>query len=461
LLVAAIAFWQAATTGYHLVLAPEGVAQTSVSYQAFLGPLGVWLGVGLLAVRLCRGALARGRRIFARGLRPIAGGLSGVAAAALGRQRVLVTRGLVLVALAFAFATSTAVFNATYNAQSLVDAALTNGADVSVTAPHAWAGATELSALSAVPGVAAVQPMQHRLAYVGADLQDLFGVNPAHIGEVTTLANAFFASGDARATLDALTARPDGLLVSAETAADYQLQPGDRVNLRLQHALDHQYYVVPFTFIGVVREFPTAPRDSFLVAQASYIAAQTGSEGVETVLLRTRDDPASVAERVRAVVSQVPGARVNDVGSTHATISSSLTAVDLRGLTQLELAFAVVLVAGAAGLVLWLGLAERRRMFAVLVALGASGQQLGALLWSEGLLILVGGALLGVGLGLGVAQMLVTLLTGVFDPAPDALVIPWDYLGLLSVAASLATLSAVAAAQSAARGRLSEVLRDL
>jgi putative ABC transport system permease protein len=461
LLVAAIAFWQAAATGYHLVLAPEGVAQTSVSYQAFLGPLGLWLGVGLLAVRLCQAGLARGRRLLAEAVRPIAGGLSGVSAAALGRQRVLVTRGLVLVALAFSFATSTAAFNATYNAQSQVDAALTNGADVSATAPTAWASGPEVAALAQLPGVVAVQPLQHRLAYVGNDLQDLFGVDPTRIGEATTLANAYFANGDAHASLAALAAQPDALLVSGETASDYQLHPGERVNLRLQNGQDHQYHLVPFTFVGVVREFPTAPKDSFLVARSDYLAQQTGIDAAETVLLRTDGSPLDVAARVRAVVAAVPGARVNDVGSTHATISSSLTAVDLRGLTQLELAFAVLLVAGAAGLVLALGLAERRRTFAILAALGASGRQLGGLLWSEGLLILLGGGVLGVALGLGVAQMLVTLLTGVFDPAPEGLVIPWAYLGLLGAAAAAATSLAVMGAASAARRPVVEVLRDL
>jgi putative ABC transport system permease protein len=296
---------------------------------------------------------------------------------------------------------------------------------------------------------------------VGTDLQDLYGIDPVRIGDATTLANAYFASGDASRTLSALAARPDALLVSAETALDYQLQPGDRVNLRLQFDADHQYHVVPFTFIGVVREFPTAPRDSFLVAHSTYVAQQTDSAGFETVLLRTRDDPAVVADLVRAHVSAVPGVRVNDVGSTHATISSSLTAVDLRGLTQLELAFAVVLVAGAAGLVLWLGLAERRRTFAVLAALGASTRQLAGLLWSEGLLILVGGATLGLALGLGVAQMLVLLLTGVFDPAPESLVIPWPYLTALIAAAAIATTAALTATLVAARHRQLEILRDL
>ena len=41
-----------------------------------------------------------------------------------------------------------------------------------------------------------------------------------------------------------------------------------------------------------------------------------------------------------------------------------------------------------------------------------------AFLWSEGILIQIGGGVIGIAFGFGVAQMLVTLLTGVFDPHP-------------------------------------------
>src|SRR5262249_62166242 len=39
---------------------------------------------------------------------------------------------------------------------------------------------------------AAVQPMMHRFAYVGNDLQDLFGINPRTIGTATPMSDAFF-----------------------------------------------------------------------------------------------------------------------------------------------------------------------------------------------------------------------------------------------------------------------------
>lgn len=458
---AAIMFWRTASTGYQIVLAPEGVPQTAVAYESFLAPLGLWVGMALLVLRLWSGGLARGHHVLAALLRPVARGLAGVVATSLGRQRALHTRGVVLVALACAFATSTAVFNTTYNAQARVDAELTNGADVLIRGTTAAPPGTKLPELAALPGVAAAQPMQHRFAYVGADLQDLYGIDPARIGEATSMANAYFANGDAQATLAALAARPDAVLVSEETMTDFQLVPGDQLNLRMQSASDHQYHIIPFHFVGVVREFPTAPKDSFLVANASYIAQQTGTNAAEIVLLRTNGNAAAVAQAAQAVVAPLAGAQVSDIGTAQRAISSSLTAVDLRGLTALELLFAVLLLIGAAGLVLALSLIERRRTFAILAALGARAHQLGAFSWSEGLLLLIGGCVIGIAVGLGVAQMLVALLTQVFDPAPERLAVPWSYLSALVAAAAFSIGAAVAGAQRAATRMVVENLREL
>ena len=142
-------------------------------------------------------------------------------------------------------------------------------------------------------------------------------------------------------------------------------------------------------------------------------------------------------------MDRCPASRSSDLGATAHTINSSLTAVDLGGLTQLELAFAVLLIAAAAGLVLGLSLAERQRTFAIRAALGARTRQLGAFVWSEGLLVFVGGNLVGILLGFGIAQMLVVLLTGVFDPPPEALAVPWSYVSTLLVTGGAAMVLAV------------------
>jgi putative ABC transport system permease protein len=352
---------------------------------------------------------------------------------------------VVLTALAVAFATSTAVFNATYRTQAEVDARLTNGADVTVTEPPgAPVPPSAAAQLQVVPGVARAEPLQHRFAYVGADLQDLYGVRPSTITSATSLQDAYFSGGSAKELMASLGRQQDGILVSAETVKDFQLTRGDTVKLRLRDERTRQLTTVPFRYIGIAKEFPTAPKDSFFVANADYVARATGSDAVGAFLVSTDGSaPGVVATRLQRRLGSA--ATVTDIGATRGTVGSSLTAVDLAGLSRVELVFAVLLAAAAAGLVLGLGLAERRRMFAVAAALGASRRQLAGFVTGEAAVTVLGGALFGAAAGWGLSEMLVAVLTGVFDPPPAALTVPWLYLGGVAVAATTALTIALAA----------------
>jgi putative ABC transport system permease protein len=94
-------------------------------------------------------------------------------------------------------------------------------------------------------------------------------------------------------------------------------------------------------------------------------------------------------------------------------------------------------------LILALGFAERRKTFATLLVLGASNNQLGAFVWAEGLTVLVGGLIFGSLIGVGLARLLVLLLTHVFDPPPESLMIPWAYLTVLLLSLVIAIAVAV------------------
>ena len=456
-----IVFWLTSRNGYKLVLAPEGVPTISVSYWAFAGPALLWTGMGLVAWRAADTLLGRGRRIVAALLRPLSGTLSSTVAASMSRQRRLLSRALVLVALTASFAASTAVFNATYHQQAEVDALLTNGADVTVTeSPGVTVGPDGADELSKVPGVRSVEPIQHRFAYVGADLQDLYGVRTDTIVDATRLQDAYFVGGTARDLMSTLAARPDSVLVSLETVHDFQLAPGDPLTLRLQDGRTQQYTDVEFHYAGVAKEFPTAPSDSFLVANADYVAEATGSDAIGSFLVDTGGhDPAGVAARVRDVVGA--DAQVTDIESSRRIIGSSLTSVDLAGLTRVELGFALVLTAASTGLVLALGLAERRRTFAIATALGASRQQLGSFVWAEAVFVVLGGLLAGGIGGWALTQMLIKVLTGVFDPPPSTLAIPWAYLGTVAAIGIAAVVVAVLATIQATRWTADSALRDL
>jgi putative ABC transport system permease protein len=379
----------------------------------------------------------------------------------MSRQRRLLSRGLVIMALTGSFAVSTAVFNATYAAQSRVDAQLSNGADVTVTT----AASTGLPGgladrVRRLRGVAAAEPMQHRFAYVGNDLQDLYGIDPVSISRATPMSDAFFAGGNAARVLEGLASRPDAVLVSDETVHDFQLHTGDLLRLRLQFA-DHAYHVVPFHYVGIVREFPTAPRDSFFVANASYLARMTGSPAYQVMLTRVSGSPPWIAAKVRHLLGPASGATVQDVESQLKITLSGLTTIDLSGLTRLELTFAFILALAASGLVLVLGLVERRRMFAIASALGAKSRQLAAFVWTEALFVTVGGALLGIISGWALSFVIVKILTGVFDPPPPHLFIPWAYLAALAAVTAGAIASAGIGMVRAASKPAMDIIRDL
>lgn len=333
---------------YALVLAPEGVPSVSVSYWAFLGPALLWLGAALLLWRLTLLVLAHGQPVLARLARPLTATLATTTAAVLSRRRRTLARSVVLLALAVSFAISTAVFNSTYRQQSEVDARLTNGADVTVTEPPGAHVRPSAADTLKVSGVRHVEPLQHRYAYVGSDLQDLYGVRPATVAKATSLQDAYFSGGTTGQLMRRLAQRPDNLLVSAETVHDFQLSPGDTVNLRIQDARTKALRTVPFHYAGIVKEFPTAPKDSFFVANAAYVAKATGSNAVGAFLLDTGGShQQQIAAHLRKQLGT--GATVTDLTQTRGTVGTSLTSVDLAGLTRIELAFAVLLSAGAEG----------------------------------------------------------------------------------------------------------------
>jgi putative ABC transport system permease protein len=451
---AATVYWLTSRTGYQLVVAPEGVPSVTVNYWALAGPLLLWLAAGVITWRVTEVVVRRARRAIHHAVVPLAGPMAATIAAAVGRRSQLLARAAALVALTVAFAASTAVFNATYRQQARVDAFLTNGADITVDGGNAGLPRDVVDHVAATPGVRQVEPIHHTFAYVGNDLQDLYGVDPVTVASATQLQDAYFSGGSARTLMGRLRQEPDSVIVSSETVRDYQLQPGDTLTLRLQDRRSHRYVPVMFHYAGIVHEFPTAPTDSFLVANAAYVARATGDSAPTTLLVGTGGHrTGDVAGAVRTVVGTA--GRVSDLSTSRRVVGSSLTAVDLTGLSKVELGFAVVLAAAATGLVLWLGLAEQRRTFAIAATLGATARQLSAFVWAEVTLVTLAGLVLGAITADVLAHMLVRVLTGVFDPPPATLAVPWGYLTTVAVVAMASVaVAAVAAVGSARRASL-------
>jgi putative ABC transport system permease protein len=227
--------------------------------------------------------------------------LRGFVLASLARRGGAINRGLIVVGLLLAFGVNVGIFSATYNQQANVDAQLTLGADVTATAAPGVAQRENLAGkVAAVPGVKATTALDHSYAYVGPDLQDTYGIDAKSFTRATTLRDSYFVGGgSARQNMARLRARPDGVLVSKETITDYSLHDGDLLKLRV---LDHRtgrFHVVPFHVVGTVQEFPSAPRDSFMVGNLAYLLRVTHDPGPNAVLVRAAGD-------VRAALTLIP-----------------------------------------------------------------------------------------------------------------------------------------------------------
>jgi putative ABC transport system permease protein len=218
--------------------------------------------------------------------------------------------------------------------------------------------------------------------------------------------------------------------------------------------------VTPFHVVGIVQEFPSAPRDSFMVANLDYLLSATHDPGPNVIFAKTHGNSGAVARRV-AAVARPAGASVKDITAQTAQTVSSITTVDMSGIARIEEAFAVLLAAAAMALFVMLGLAERKYEFATMASIGTSVREIGAFLWSEVAIVLAGGLALAALLGWLLALMLVAMLQHVFDPPPDHLAAPWGFLGGLAGAAILgALIAAAAAAVMLRRLPLGEILRE-
>jgi putative ABC transport system permease protein len=441
--IAGLVYWLTVRTGFSAVVNPDSNPTLSLSVYMFLAPALLWLGAALLLVRL------RGRALAWLAARAAGGHAQAPLAfllASAGRRGASLNRGLLVLGLLLAFGVNLALFEATYDQQARVDAQLTLGADVVTTAPPGTIArhglARRIGALSDVAGVSSVD---HAYAYVGPDLQDTFGINPATLTRATSLHDSYFLGGSASQMLNRLRTTRDGILVSKETVTDYSLNIGDLLRLRV---LDHRtgrFRIAPFHVVGIVQEFPLAPRDSFMVTNLAYLHQVTHDPGPNLVLVRAAGDPSAAARSVAAATSSY-GTGVKDITTQTVQTVSSITNVDLRGISRIEETFVIALA--AAGMALFVGvcLTERRQELATMAALGASLRQTASFLWSEAALVLGAALALAALLGWLLAEMLVAMLQHVFDPPPERLAVPWGFLGGLGAAAIGGMLAAAFAA---------------
>lgn len=417
-IIAAVAVYLLLGGAVHPLLNAEGNPTVSLALSSFLAPLLFWSGGTLLLLRLAGGLMRRGR-----GLGPLLGRLLGpggdLAGRTLASRGAEAARAIVIVALSVSFATSVLIFDATYRQQQRVDAELSLGADLKLTS-QAPIGADAVAAAQG-RGISAETPFVDRVVYVGSEAQDMLAIDPTGLAATSPLSDTYFKGTTAAAALATLRAKPDAIFVSAETATDYSIVVGDRIRIRAPDA-SGVLREVDFRMAGIALEFPTAPKDAFLVANQAYLASRTGNDRISFLLARADGDLGTAAAAVKRRLG--PGWQVTDLTSANSRLANSITSVDLGELVLLDLAFALLI--GSLGVVLFLlaGLAARRRELATLEAIGAEPGQLRAAITGEAGVVGAIGMLAGLATGALVGVTLLQVLAGIFDPPASLPAVP-------------------------------------
>lgn len=82
-------------------------------------------------------------------------------------------------------------------------------------------------------------------------------------------------------------------------------------------------------------------------------------------------------------------------------------------------------------------------------------------MWAEATITTGAGLLTGSVAAWALSNMVVKVLQGVFDPAPESLAVPWTYLATMAVVALVATATAAVVAIRSSRTPRLNLLRSL
>jgi putative ABC transport system permease protein len=462
-------------------------ASVPLSFYIFLAPFFAWTGLTLLVLRLVERGLLLGARRIAGGFRRAFGEIGEVAGKSVARRAAQVSAATTVIALTLSFGISLALFQNTYASEKQLDAQYIVGSDIRFTpALNTPQTAGFAAQLAQTPGVAAVTAVaRDTQALVGSEKNTVYGIDVSSFRQAAYLPDSFFVDGAARQTLDALAnattnyapgsaaqvldalARtPNGVILSVEQAQKYNIQVGDPVLLRLYNRSTNKYTDVKTQAVGLFIYFPTSSQDSDFILNRHFMTASSGNAAMDYFLLKTRaGQPATIVNVSNALAAQyhnVMPVRIQSTATVVKTESSSLTSLNLGGLGAMERLYTVLVVSAGLGIFLLAMINERRREFGAMRALGANLGHLRRFLFTEAATI--GGLSIVIGAGVGVllAQMLVMLLAVIFTIPAKGLVWPAAellILGGLVIAGML--VSTLVSARRLATLKVAEALREL
>jgi putative ABC transport system permease protein len=441
----------------------------SLPLQLLIAPIVAWLAATLLIAHLLQ---TLGTRIaIRRGAPQLRGLVSGVLWRSVTRRSAAVAGGVVTVGLVVALGTMLACFATVYDTAKVADARYLVGSDIRLTPnpTSATAHPTALVSQFTVPGSSGSTPVvfspQNAVltSTSNEDVATLAAIDPNTYPGVGALEDSQFLNGSANQMMTALHDHPDGILVNIALANGLKLHPGDRAEVLLGRGTDHQTRK-PATVIGLFTQFPGAPKGTDLVANLSYYQHATGLTQADYFLVASNDRSPAGLQHTMDQLALLPGfERSFDVQTSTVTLdrdASSLTALNVRGLLQLNSLFTFLMAATATAMFVFGLLMQRRREYVTLRAQGMHAREVRRLVLSESGISASLGTIIGLLVGTAMATQFAQVLRPIFTLPPPLLLPLPELASLAALVLAATTCSALIAAVLISRLKPTELLRD-
>ena len=380
-----------------------------LSFYVLLAPLALWLGATLL---LTRGMLAGlGRWAGPERARPLTTWW-GTSLRWLGRRPAHMGRALITGALAVAFAVQVLSFTATYHTAKQADAVASMGSDLRVTPVDPRFPLPSLG-----PEIASVSPVRLVPSRVDTDRKSILALDlKTYLATATSQPRMLEGLG-----LEGLVKNPNGALIHAELAKDFELAVGDKLEVTIFPDDFGNTKDMQIPILGIYSAFPPNFPISEIVTSVDALPRAALSPP-DYYLAKLA--PGLKAREVAAALGTSPLAQTFVVTSTTAPNERGLTALSLGGLSLIE--------AVGAGLVSALGVAvmgaflviERRREFAILRTIGADTRHILTGPALEGAAVMLGSLIIGIPVGLGLGVLAIQVLGLFFALEPPLLTLP-------------------------------------
>lgn len=244
-----------------------------------------------------------------------------------------------------------------------------------------------------------------------------------------------YASESLGALMNALGARPDGILASRQYLREQGLDIGSKINLELRDTGAAK--TAPFVVVGVVDYFPTVyPEDgAFFVANADYLFEVEGDMFPYEVWLDVTEETNTAQVQIDIGKLRLP-AIISD--EARASIMVAQERPERQGLYGLlSVGFLASALLTGLGFLFYSIISFQRRFIelGMLRAIGLSVRQMAVLLLWEQALIIGMGILVGTAVGVGVSRFFIPFLQvrGGEHPQtpPFVVLIAWDQIRLI------------------------------